>query len=56
MSTDTTLSPEQVIEAYGERWSIESMFNQLKLSWGLKVAWQQTPLCQDRCPSYKMEF
>ena len=42
LSTDTTLSPEQVIEAYGERWSIESMFNQLKLSWGLKVAWQQT--------------
>ncbi|WP_305801686.1 hypothetical protein, partial [Thiolapillus sp.] len=30
------------IEAYGERWSIESMFNQLKLSWGLKEAWQQT--------------
>ncbi|WP_419597007.1 hypothetical protein, partial [Thiolapillus sp.] len=31
-----------IIEAYGERWSIESMFNQLKLSWGLKEAWQQT--------------
>ena len=42
LSTDTTLSPEQIIEAYGERWSIESMFNQLKLSWGLKEAWQQT--------------
>jgi len=42
LSTDTTLTPEQVIEAYGERWSIESMFNQLKLSWGLKEAWQQT--------------
>ena len=36
------LTPEQIIEAYGERWSIESMFNQLKLSWGLKEAWQQT--------------
>lgn len=42
LSTDTTLSPEQVIESYGKRWSIESMFNQLKLSWGLKQAWQQT--------------
>ncbi len=42
MSTDAKLTPEQIIEAYGERWSIESMFNQLKLSWGLKEAWQQT--------------
>jgi len=42
LSTDTTLSPEQIIESYGKRWAIESMFNQLKLSWGLKEAWQQT--------------
>lgn len=42
LSTDTTLTPEQVIESYGQRWSIESMFNQLKLSWGIKEAWQQT--------------
>lgn len=42
LSTDARLTPEQIIEAYGERWSIESMFNQLKLSWGLKEAWQQT--------------
>ena len=42
LSTDTDLSPETVIENYGKRWSIESMFNQLKLSWGLKEAWQQT--------------
>lgn len=42
LSTDMTLSPEQVIECYGLRWSIESMFNQLKLAWGLKEAWQQT--------------
>ena len=38
MSTDAKLTPEQIIEAYGERWSIESMFIQLKLSWGLKEA------------------
>lgn len=42
LSTDTALTPEAVIEAYGLRWSIESMFNQLKLAWGLKEAWQQT--------------
>jgi len=42
LSTDTTLTPEQVIESYGLRWSIESMFNQLKLGWGMKEAWQQT--------------
>lgn len=41
LSTDSNLSPEEVIESYGRRWSIESMFNQLKLSWGLKEAWQQ---------------
>ncbi len=42
LSTDTMLSPEQVIESYGKRWAIESMFNQLKCSWGMKEAWQQT--------------
>ncbi|MFU8837253.1 MAG: transposase [Thiohalomonadaceae bacterium] len=42
LSTDSTLTAEQVIEAYGLRWSIESMFHQLKLAWGLKEAWQQT--------------
>ena len=42
LSTDTRLSAEQVLESYGYRWSIESLFNQLKLHWGLKEAWQQT--------------
>lgn len=42
LSTDTSLSPEQVIEDYGRRWSIESMFHQLKQAWGLKEAWQQS--------------
>ena len=42
LSTDTTLTPEQVIESYAKRWAIESMFNQLKCSWGMKEAWQQT--------------
>lgn len=42
LSTDITPTPEKIIESYGLRWSIESMFNQLKLAWGLKEAWQQT--------------
>jgi len=42
LSTDTTLTAEQVIESYALRWSIEPMFNQLKQSWGMKEAWQQT--------------
>ncbi len=41
LSTDTTLTSEQVIEDYGLRWSIESMYYQLKQLWGLKEAWQQ---------------
>lgn len=42
ISTDASMSAEEIIEAYGLRWSIESMFNQLKLAWGLKEAWQKT--------------
>ena len=42
LSTDITLTPEDVIESYGLRWKIETMFNQLKLAWGMKEAWLQT--------------
>ena len=42
LSTDVELTPEQVIESYGLRWSVEPMFHQLKNAWGLKQAWQQT--------------
>lgn len=42
ISTEASMSAEEVLEAYGLRWSIESMFNQLKLAWGLKEAWQKT--------------
>ncbi len=48
LSTNTALSAEEVIEDYGKRWCIESMFNQLKLAWGLKEAWQQTRQCLHR--------
>jgi len=42
LSTDISMTPEEVIESYGLRWSIESMFHQLKQAWGLKEAWQQS--------------
>ncbi len=45
LSTDPTLSAEEVIRSYSLRWPIETMFNQLKLAWGLKEAWQQTRQC-----------
>ena len=41
LSTDTSLSAERVLESYGMRWSIESMFYQLKELWGMGQAWQQ---------------
>ncbi len=42
LSTDMSLSPARIIMAYGRRWSIEDMFNQLKNRWGWKETWQQT--------------
>ena len=42
LSTDTSLTAQQVVESYGLRWPIEPMFNQLKQAWGMKDAWQQT--------------
>lgn len=42
LSTDTELSAEEVIESYSRRWTIETMFHELKQSWGMKEAWQQT--------------
>ena len=42
LSTDTTLTAQQVVESYSLRWPIEPMFNQLKQAWGMKDAWQQT--------------
>ena len=42
LSTDTTISAKEIIIAYAKRWSIETAFHDLKQSWGLKEAWQQT--------------
>ena len=42
LSTNSELSAEDIIVAYAKRWSIESTFHELKNSWGIKEAWQQT--------------
>lgn len=42
LCTDLSLSAARIILAYGKRWSIEDLFNQLKNRWGWKDAWQQT--------------
>lgn len=42
LSTDTSLTAEQIVKSYSLRWPIEPMFNQLKQAWGMKEAWQQT--------------
>jgi len=40
--TGWLLTPEEVIESYGLRRSMESRFNQLQLAGGMKEAWQPT--------------
>ena len=42
LSTNVELNAEDVIKAYAKRWSIESAFHELKNTWGVKEAWQQT--------------
>lgn len=42
LSTDLQLSAMRTLMAYGRRWSIEDLFNQLKNRWGWKDAWQQS--------------
>lgn len=42
LSTNTELTAEEIICAYEKRWSIETAFHDLKQSWGMKEAWQQT--------------
>ena len=40
--TDPALSAELVISGYAKRWSVESLFPNLKHGFGLKDAWQQS--------------
>ena len=42
LSTNITLSPWEIVSAYAKRWSIETMFAQIKNNWGWKEAWQQS--------------
>lgn len=42
LSTDLTLTPEQIIKLYARRWKIEPMFNEIKHSYGVAEAWEQT--------------
>ena len=41
LSTDLTLTPEQIIKLYARRWKIEPMFNEIKNMFGVAQAWQQ---------------
>ena len=40
--TDPALSALTVISGYAKRWSVESLFKNLKHGFGLKGAWQQS--------------
>ena len=42
VSTDTSLCACEIISYYAKRWSVESAFNDIKNSFGLAQAWQQT--------------
>ena len=42
LSTNIFSGPSEMINAYAKRWSIESMFAQIKNNWGWKEAWQQS--------------
>jgi hypothetical protein len=42
LSTDLSLTAEQIISYYASRWSVETAFNVIKNSFGLIQAWEQT--------------
>jgi hypothetical protein len=42
LSTDLSLTAEQIISYYASRWSVETAFNVIKNSFGLQQAWEQT--------------
>ena len=42
LSTDLSLTAEQIISTYASRWSAETAFNVIKNSFGLMQAWEQT--------------
>jgi hypothetical protein len=42
ITTDLSLTPERIIKLYGRRWKIEPMFNEIKHSYGVAQAWEQS--------------
>ena len=42
LSTDLSLTPERIIKLYARRWRTEPMFKEIKHSFGIAEAWQQT--------------
>lgn len=59
LSTDLSLTPEQIIKLYARRWKIEPMFNEIKHSYGVMQAWEQTIASVERwvsilCISYTL--
>lgn len=42
VSTDVNLTPERIVKLYARRWKIEPMFNEIKHSYGVAQAWEQT--------------
>jgi hypothetical protein len=59
LSTDLSLTTEQIIKFYARRWKIEPMFNEIKHSFGLIRAWEQTSQTLHRwvsmlCISYSL--
>lgn len=42
LSTDTSLTPDQILHFYAQRWGIETLFHNLKRWWGCNNLWQQS--------------
>lgn len=42
LCTDPDMSAREILLAYGKRWAIEDLFNQMKNLWGWREAWQQS--------------
>ncbi|MGB2902286.1 MAG: transposase [Candidatus Dechloromonas phosphoritropha] len=59
LATETSLTAQDVVEIYAERWGIEPLFHNLKRWWGVANLWQQSkPLLelwmQIRCTAYAL--
>jgi hypothetical protein len=57
LSTDLFLTPERIIKLYNRRWKTEPLFNEIKHSFGIVRAWEQTSRALHRwvsiiCMSY----